>query len=185
MFVVCLSNSGLYITGYGLYFAGTFGIARELLRHGYILGLLWLGLWFERDTSLLSTGQIKKGFGFFPGDLSFAILTDWIRVPSPLFGDAGTATALEYQVGYEPVRFYFSTDGSGYEAIIIRDGGYRHPFDNQSLDVYTTPEGLRRTRLNTEMDGMSVFSFGITKAPQSFNLLMERFSLDRDPWIIL
>ena len=75
-------------------------------------------------------------------------------------------------------RFHFSTDGSGYEAIIIRDGGYRHPFDNQSLDVYTTPEGLRRTRLNTEMDGMSVFSFGITKAPQSFNLLMERFSLD-------
>ena len=97
-----------------------------------------------------------------------------------MFGDAGTATALEYQVGYEPVRFYFSTDGSGYEAIIIRDGGYRHPFDNQSLDVYTTPEGLRRTRLNTEMDGMSVFSFGITKAPQSFNLLMERFSLDRE-----
>lgn len=59
-------------------------------------------------------------------------------------------------------------------------GDYRHPFDNQSLDVYTTPEGLRRTRLNTEMDGMSVFSFGITKAPQSFNLLMERFSLDRE-----
>ena len=46
--------------------------------------------------------------------------------------------------------------------------------------MYTTPEGLRRTRLNTEMDGMSVFSFGITKAPQSFNLLMERFSLDRE-----
>lgn len=55
----------------------------------------------------------------------------------------------------------------------------------QSLDVYTTPEGLRRTRLNTEMDGMSVFSFGITKAPQSFNLLMERFSLVESPWIIL
>ena len=98
----------------------------------------------------------------------------------PLFGDAGTATALEYQEGYEPVRFHFSTDGSGYEAIIIRDGGYRHPFDNQSLDVYTTSEGLRRTRLNTEMDGMSVFSFGITRAPQSFNLLMDRFSLDRE-----
>ena len=48
--------------------------------------------------------------------------------------------------------------------------------------MYTTPEGLRRTRLNTEMDGMSVFSFGITKAPQSFNLLMERFSLDRESW---
>lgn len=130
-------------------------------------------------TSLLSSGQIKKGL-LLSGEICHLQSSPLDKSAYPLFGDAGTATALEYQDGYEPVRFHFSTDGSGYEAIIIRDGGYRHPFDNQSLDVYTTPEGLRRTRLNTEMDGMSVFSFGITKAPQSFNLLMERFSLDRE-----
>ena len=130
-------------------------------------------------TSLLSSGQIKKVL-LLSGEICHLQSSPLDKSAYPLFGDAGTATALEYQDGYEPVRFHFSTDGSGYEAIIIRDGGYRHPFDNQSLDVYTTLEGLRRTSLNTEMDGMSVFSFGITKALQSFNLLMERFSLDRE-----
>ena len=95
-------------------------------------------------TSLLSSGQIKKGL-LLSGEICHLQSSPLDKSAYPLFGDAGTATALEYQEGYEPVRFHFSTDGSGYEAIIIRDGGYRHPFDNQSLDVYTTPEGLRRT----------------------------------------
>ncbi len=85
MFVVCLSNSGLYITGYGLYFAGTFGIARELLRHGYILGLLWLGLWFERDHFPIVYRTNKERLASFRGDLSFAI-SPLDKSAYPLFG---------------------------------------------------------------------------------------------------
>ena len=47
----------------------------ELLRHGYILGLLGLGLWFERDHFPAVLRADKEGLASFRGDLPFAILT--------------------------------------------------------------------------------------------------------------
>lgn len=129
--------------------------------------------------SLLSSGNIKRGL-LLTGDTTSMQTYPKDKSTHPLFGDAGTVTALEYVDGYDAMKFHFSTDGSGYEAIIIRDGGYRNFYDEHSLDVFKTADGLFRTRLHLELDGMTVFSFGISKAPQSFNLLMEHFALDRE-----
>lgn len=43
------------------------------------------------------------------------------RAPSndPLFGFAGTATAIEFEEGNKGLQFHFGTDGSGYDAIIM------------------------------------------------------------------
>ncbi len=107
MSAVCLSNSGLYLTGYGLRLAGTFRIVRELLRHGYILGLLGLGLWFERDHFPAVLRADKEGL-LLSGEICHLQSSPLDKSAYPLFGDAGTVTALEYQEGYEPVRFHFS-----------------------------------------------------------------------------
>ncbi|MCL2218657.1 MAG: ketoacyl-ACP synthase III [Chitinispirillia bacterium] len=98
----------------------------------------------------------------------------------PLFGDAGTATALEYQPGAEPLLFGMNSDGEGYEAIIINDGGYRNPFSVDSLKKIERGDGIVSTNLHTVLDGMNVFAFGIREAPRSVNGLIEAFGLDKD-----
>jgi 3-oxoacyl-[acyl-carrier-protein] synthase-3 len=98
----------------------------------------------------------------------------------PLFGDAGTATALEYLPGADGFRFHLSTDGAGADAIIIKDGGFRHLFSANSLKMVTYEEGVSRSNLHSYLDGMSIFSFAISKGPKSINRLLEEFSIDRE-----
>ncbi|MDR1373237.1 MAG: ketoacyl-ACP synthase III [Dysgonamonadaceae bacterium] len=128
-------------------------------------------------TSLLSSGAMKKGL-LLSGEsasLEFNVLD---KSAYPLFGDAGTATAIEYKEGADGFKFHFGTDGSGYDAIIIEDGGYRNLFNKSSFEVYTTSDGLRRTRCNTALAGMDVFAFGISRAPESIRKLCEHFLID-------
>jgi 3-oxoacyl-[acyl-carrier-protein] synthase-3 len=98
----------------------------------------------------------------------------------PLFGDAGTATALEYCADAEPVLFNMNSDGSGYKAIHINDGGYRNPFSVYSLDSKERGKGVVSNNLQLILDGMDVFSFGIKRAPESVNKLIETFNLDKE-----
>jgi 3-oxoacyl-[acyl-carrier-protein] synthase-3 len=100
----------------------------------------------------------------------------------PLFGDAGTATALEYAEDAESMYFGMNSDGSGYKSIIINDGGlgFRNPFSFSSLDMVVRGDGIVSSNLHQILDGMDVFSFGIKEAPKSVNRLIETFNLDKD-----
>jgi len=40
--------------------------------------------------------------------------------------------------------------------------------------------GIFRNKLQTRMDGMSVFSFGITRVPKSVNTLINSFNINKD-----
>lgn len=95
----------------------------------------------------------------------------------PLFGWAGVVTALEYAEDAEPMMFHFGTDGSGYDAIIIPDGGCRNQFAESSFEEYDV-EGHKLSRLQTWMKGMDVFAFGISTAPKSVKRLAEHFGFD-------
>lgn len=96
---------------------------------------------------------------------------------SPLFGAACTVTALEYDETAQPLQFHFGTDGSGYDAIIIPDGGCRNGITKESVDKVQV-EGSEMTRLDTYMNGMDVFAFGISTAPKSIKKLGEHFGFD-------
>jgi 3-oxoacyl-[acyl-carrier-protein] synthase-3 len=96
----------------------------------------------------------------------------------PLFGDAGTATAVEFSADSKDMHFHFGTDGSGYDAIIIPDGGYRNPFNEESLGEHTIEEGIIRNKSQLVLQGMDVFAFGIDKAPKSIVQLQEFFTID-------
>jgi 3-oxoacyl-[acyl-carrier-protein] synthase-3 len=98
----------------------------------------------------------------------------------PLFGDAGTVTALEYDANADSLLFGMNSDGSGHKSIMINDGGYRNPFSMASLDKVERGEGIISNNLSVILDGMEVFSFGIREAPKSVNELVEKFSLDKD-----
>lgn len=96
----------------------------------------------------------------------------------PLFGSVGTCTALEFDETASDIKFHLGTDGSGWRAIHMPDGGYRNPFNEKSCVLQEFEGGIRRTRLNTALEGMDVFTFGISQPPKSINALCEHFEID-------
>lgn len=128
---------------------------------------------------LLSSGSMKKGL-LLVGDTTTVTKSDRDKSTYPLFGDAGTATAIEFSEGAAPMYFNFGTDGKGAEAIIIPDGGFRNFPNINSFEVTEAEPGIYRNRLQSILNGPSVFTFGITKAPRSVNNLLEHYSINRD-----
>ncbi len=139
---------------------------------GWIYGL-------QVIASLLSHGQLKKGL-LLVGDTTLKPCSREDKSTYPLFGDAGTATALEYKNAVSGFKFHTASDGTGFEAIIIPDGGYRNETQLSSFDMIEFEPGIKRNRLQTVLDGMSVFSFGISRAPESIRMLAENYRIDLD-----
>jgi len=129
-------------------------------------------------SGLLSSGKMKKAL-LLAGDTTQAASPE-DKSTFPLFGCAGTVTALEYKEGAEGFKFHFATDGSGYDAIIIPDGGFRNQFCEKSLDVFDIEPGIKRSRSHLILNGMDVFAFGISKAPQTVNKLIEKYNLNKE-----
>ena len=144
---------------------GTYCIDLTLGCSGWVYGL-------HTVASLLSTGCIKKAL-LMAGD-SKAVHPMKL---SPLFGHAGTVTALEYKPGAKGFQFHCGTDGSGYDAIIVPDGGTRHLMSPSSFQYEECEDGMKM-RIQPRMKGMDVFSFGITTAPKSIKKIAEHFGFD-------
>ena len=85
-----------------------------------------------------------------------------------LFGDAGSATALEFDEGADVSHFSLHTDGNGYDNLIISGGGFRERF----------PEDARQYYL--QMNGSDLFNFTIQRVPPliSDTLAMAQKSVD-------
>ncbi len=128
-------------------------------------------------SALIQTGTIKKAL-LLAGDTPSKMVSEDDKSTFPLFGDAGTATALEYDTSAKPMRFAMYSDGAGYEAIMIRNGGYRNSVTPQSFTMNDDGDGKIRNALNVVMDGESVFVFGISKAPKSIKALTEHYGID-------
>lgn len=131
-------------------------------------------------SSLLSHGSMKKGI-LLAGDTILKFCSETDKSTYPLFGDAGTATALEYSDKEENrIHFTFNSDGEGSDVIMIRDGGFRNPVSEKSFVKEAISEGIERSNLDLILDGMDVFSFGISKAPESVKKLTDHFSIELD-----
>lgn len=132
---------------------------------GWVYGL-------SQVVSLVANGDIKKAL-ILCGDAKKRA-----DGPSdPLFGSAGTATAVEFSEGAKGFLFHFGTDGSGYDAIIIPDGGSRNQVSPASFDAEEV-DGRITNRMTARMNGMDVFSFGITVPPKSIKRLAEHYGFD-------
>lgn len=138
---------------------------------GYINGIITLG-------QLMSGGNIKKGL-LLVGDTISKICNPNDKSTYPLFGDAGTATAFVYEQNAKPIYANIFTDGAGFKAIKIEDGGFRNPFSSDSLITQEIEENIIRSKVDLELEGMDVFTFGITRAPECVNQLMETFTIEK------
>lgn len=138
---------------------------------GYIYGLSIL-------SNFLQNGQLKKGL-LLVGDTLSKQCSPLDKATYPLFGDAGTATALQYSVGGK-MDFNLWSDGSGFEDIIVPEGGYRKPFTEESLVLKEDKDGNKRSGINTYMNGTNVFSFGIGTVTQELKKFIEHFQIDKE-----
>lgn len=147
------------------------GLSKECYAMDMALGCSGWVYGLSVVSSLLQTGSIKKAL-LLAGEGRRRVPYD-----EPLFGFAGTATALEYEEGAEGFKFHFGTDGGSYDAIIIPDGGCRNQFSAKSLEMEDF-NGRKINRLYSRMKGMDVFAFGISTVPKSVKQLSEHFGID-------
>lgn len=114
---------------------------------GYPYGLWLAGM-------MLQTGSARRVL-LLHGDTPARYTDKGDRAVSLLFGDAGSATALEAAGpgGSTPWSFVLRTDGSGYEDLIIEGGGFRDRFN---------PD---RKKHCVTMNGANVFNFTIKRVP--------------------
>ena len=139
---------------------------------GYLHGLTVLG-------NLMQSGTVKKGL-LLAGDTCYQMSSPEDKSRLPIFGDAGTASAYEYDEHADEIISYSCSDGSGYEAIITPHSGFRHPVTPESFVMEDFGNGIRRAPVHGKMDGMEVFSFAISKAPKIFRQLMVENSIDEN-----
>jgi len=157
------------------------GLSTECYTQDISLGCSGWVYGFSSIASLLFAGggSLRKAL-LLVGDTTSKVNSKNDKSTWPLFGDAGTATALEFELGSDGLKFHLASDGDGAEAIIIKDGGYRNIISDASLVSNFFEEGISRTNLDVYLDGMSVFSFAISRAPQSVKKLIEKFEIDKD-----
>ena len=132
---------------------------------GYLYGLSVIG-------SLMSQSGIKKAL-LLAGDLSNITSSYRDKSTYPLFGDAGTATALEYDEKAGPIIFNLQTDGSGHQAIMIHDGGVRNGASKKSFTYRKYGEGIYRNKLQIALNGIEVFNFSLREVVPNIKATLE------------
>ena len=93
------------------------------------------------------------------------------KVDWPLYGDGATATLVE-KGDFAPSTFILKSDGSGRDAVIIRDG-MRNKITPESCIEREEEDGNIRNGLEVFMDGMTVFNFAMKRVPKSIKEILE------------
>jgi 3-oxoacyl-[acyl-carrier-protein] synthase-3 len=137
---------------------GTIAFDINLGCSAYPFGLHVLG-------AMMASGGIRKAL-LLVGDKAASVL-------EPLFSDAGTATALEYDPAAPPMYFDLNTDGSGYQAIMLPAGGHREHFGIQHAVPYKDADGIWRSPASLVLDGPAVLSFSTQRVPPAVRNLLE------------
>lgn len=140
------------------------------IRHGcpgWIIGMSTI-------CSQLSNGDLKRGV-LLCGDTPTLLNSSKDKETRPLFGDAGSATAIEFDPNADPIEFEHGTRGKDFKAICAPFGGYRNPTTADSLKYVEYGEHKERRGVDIEMDGMSVFGFGLSVAPKSISGLADNY----------
>ena len=139
---------------------------------GWVIGMSTL-------SSMMSNGYIKRAI-LFAGETTTLMNSPLDKETRPLFGDAGTATALEFDENATDLEFLHGTRGKEFKAIFTPCGGTAHPVDEEALKYIEYGQNQLRRGIDCTMDGMGVFGFGLSVAPKSVNQLCEYFEIDKD-----
>jgi 3-oxoacyl-[acyl-carrier-protein] synthase-3 len=108
------------------------------------------------------------------GDISSRCAAVHDKSSWPLFGDAGSATALELDEAAPEAHYDLMSDGSGKEAIIVPSGSLssRRPPGEGPVPQEVGSDGILRRPDNLVLRGADIFGFAIAKVPPSIQQAM-------------
>lgn len=138
---------------------------------GYVYGL-------SVAAALLATGGFRRAL-LLVGDAITHTLSPEDKSTVPIFSDAGSATALAHDPAAPALHFDLQTDGGGYQAICIPQGGARQPYaaDNPLEDHGA---GIRRAAQHLAMQGIDVFNFALAEVAPNVRSLLARAGKSAD-----
>lgn len=136
---------------------------------GYVYGL-------SIASQFISSGSINRAL-VLVGDTLSHLVSDQDKSASPLFGDAGTATALQHQEDAPAMTFVLGTDGRGSQHLIVPAGMSRQRHSRETSIRKESEGGNFRSEEELFMDGAQVFSFTLAKIPK-----LVRSALDIAEW---
>lgn len=139
---------------------------------GYVYGLYVLG-------ALLQSGQIKRGL-LLAGDKSTLSTCYKDKSTYPLFGDAGSATALEYNTQATPIYFNLQSDGSGEDAIKILHGGGRYHIQPDTFDEVELEPGIIKSKRHLQLKGADIFNFALREVPPNIAALLSFSNIEKE-----
>ncbi|QJD99016.1 ketoacyl-ACP synthase III [Massilia forsythiae] len=147
----------------------------------YPYGLAVLG-------STMRTLGIRRAL-LLVGDVSTRLCSYNDKSSWPLFGDAGSATALELDDGASPIHFDLNSDGAGKDAIIVEAGGLasKRPAADAGFDEVALAPGMARHPSHLRLQGADIFSFAIGAVPPSIRRVLAAagWELDRVEHVVL
>ncbi|MGF7176616.1 3-oxoacyl-ACP synthase III family protein [Azospirillum doebereinerae] len=150
---------------------------------GYVYGL-WIA-------SRLLGGSTAKRALVLCGDNATRHLHPEDRATLPLFGDAGSATALEVDPDATPMPVVIGTDGAGAPHIFVKAGGKRHSLIPPVASAATARDPEAEARLEREsrltLNGAEVFAFTLRAVPPLLRETLEHAGTDVDgiDWFVL
>lgn len=136
---------------------------------GYVYGL-WLA------GSMMGNGGLRRVI-LLAGDTISRLVSPEDRSTALLFGDAGTATALEMSPTAAPIFFELGTDGKGSDHLIVNAGGFRNPKTTETNLRSERERGNIRSDEDLFMDGGEILAFTLSTVPD-----LCRAVLDRSGW---
>ena len=139
---------------------------------GYVYGLTVIG-------QFLQNGNFRKAL-LLCGDKSTISTNYQDKSTFPLFGDAGSATLLEFDKSADEWFAHLASDGSGKDSIIIEHGHSRHPYGSVSDEYIEYEPGVIRTKKHLALNGMDVFNFALKEVAPSIKLMLENFDINID-----
>lgn len=138
---------------------------------GYVYGV-WL------TGTLISSGNFNRVL-LLVGDISNYFVSPEDRSVAMIFGDGGSATALERKDG-KNISYCLRTRGKGFKNLIIPAGCCRNRHQHNK-EPYLNEDGVVRSDQDLYMNGTELFNFTISEVPKSILEFMNHFNLhDQD-----
>lgn len=130
---------------------------------GYVYGLWLLG-------RLLDGVRLRRGL-LLVGDTITRLVSPLDSAAALLFGDAGSATAIQWDDSGE-MFFDLHCDGTGFAHLIVPAGGFRQPHSEQTMQRTEQQDGSIRSEGDLYMNGAEIFSFSLRVVPSAVNAVL-------------
>ncbi|QGQ98476.1 ketoacyl-ACP synthase III [Paenibacillus psychroresistens] len=136
---------------------------------GYVYGLLIASQFIQ--------SKACKRMLLLVGDTISKVISPEDRSVALLFGDAGSATALEFSEVEQKMTFVVGTDGHGEQNLIIPAGGFRTRKGSETNVKVKNDDGNIRSQEDLYMNGSEIFNFTQERVPRLIKETLDSSSM--------